>query len=187
LLGAQDKLVNAVVATGTPTVVFLINGRPLSINAIQASVSTILEGRYLGEQGGVATAEVLFGDVNPGGKLPITFPRSVGHLPAYYNHKPSRNRSYLFADSSPLFRFVYGLSYTSFRYDDLNVAPNPIRAGASATVSVTVTNTGQREGDEVVQMYIHQRVASVTRPVLELRGFKRITLKPSERRTSTFL
>jgi beta-glucosidase len=136
------------VATWTPTVVFLINGRPLSVNAIQASVSAILEGRYLGEQGGVAAAEVLFGDVNPGGKLPIT--RSVGHLPAYDNQKTSRNRSYLFADSSPLFRFGYGLSYTSFRYDDLNVAPNPIKAGASATVSVTVTNTGQREGDEVV-------------------------------------
>jgi len=183
LLGAQDKLVNAVVATGTPTVVFLINGRPLSINAIQASVSAILEGWYLGEQGGIAAAEVLFGDVNPGGKLPITFPRSVGQLPAYYNHKPSRNRSYLFADSSPLFPFGYGLSYTSFRYDDLKVAPNPIKAGASATVSVTVTNTGQRAGEEVVQMYIHQRVASVTRPVLELRGFKRITLKPGERGT----
>jgi len=121
--------------------------------------------------------------VNPGGKLPITFPRSVGQLPAYYNHKPSRNRSYLFADSSPLFPFGYGLSYTSFRYDDLKVAPNPIKAGASATVSVTVTNTGQRAGEEVVQMYIHQRVASVTRPVLELRGFKRITLKPGERGT----
>jgi len=183
LLGAQDTLVNAVVATGTPTVVFLINGRPLSINAIQASVSAILEGWYPGEQGGIAAAEVLFGDVNPGGKLPITFPRSVGQLPAYYDHKPSRNRSYLFADSSPLFPFGYGLSYTSFRYDDLKVAPNPIKAGASATVSVTVTNTGQREGEEVVQMYIHQRVASVTRSVLELQGFSRITLKPGERRT----
>jgi beta-glucosidase len=107
----------------------------------------------------------------------------VGQLPAYYNHKPSRNRSYLFADSSPLFPFGYGLSYTSFRYGDLKVAPNAIKAGASATVSVTVTNTGQRVGDEVVQMYIHQRVASVTRPVLELRGFSRITLKPGERRT----
>lgn len=181
LLGAQDQLVKAVVAAGKPTVVFLINGRPLSINAIAASVPAILEGWYLGEQGGVAAAEVLFGDVNPGGKLPITFPLSVGQLPAYYNHKPSRNRSYLFADSTPLFPFGYGLSYTTFHYNDLRVAPTTIEAGEGAMVSVTVANAGSREGDEIVQMYIHQRVASVARPVMELRGFKRVHLKPNEK------
>ncbi len=181
LLGAQDQLVQAVIKTGKPTVVFLINGRPLSINAIQASVPAILEGWYLGEQGGVAAAEVLVGDINPGGKLPITFPRSVGQLPAYYNSKPSRNRSYLFTNSRPLFPFGYGLSYTTFRYDNVRVTPSTIKAGDNAIVSVTVSNTGQREGDEVVQMYIHQRVASVTRPVMELRGFKRITLKAGEK------
>jgi beta-glucosidase len=183
LLGAQDQLVQAIFKTGTPTVVFLINGRPLSINAIQASVPAIVEGWYLGEQGGVAAAGMLFGDINPGGKLPITFPRSVGQLPAYYNSKPSRNRSYLFANSTPLFPFGYGLSYTTFRYDDLRVAPATIKAGESSTVSVTVSNTGQREGDEVVQLYIHQRVGSVTRPIMELRGFKRVTLKPGEKTT----
>jgi beta-glucosidase len=183
LLGAQDQLVKAVQETGTPTVVFLINGRPLSINSIQASVPAIVEGWYLGERGGVAAAEVLFGDVNPGGKLPITFPRSVGQLPAYYDHKPSRNRSYLFANSTPLFPFGHGLSYTTFRYGDLRVTPATIKAGESAKVSVTVSNTGTREGDEVVQMYIHQRVASITRPVIELRGFKRVTLKAGEKTT----
>ncbi len=105
----------------------------------------------------------------------------MGQLPAYYNSKPSRNRSYLFTNSRPLFPFGYGLSYTTFRYDNVRVTPSTIKAGDNAIVSVTVSNTGQREGDEVVQMYIHQRVASVTRPVMELRGFKRITLKAGEK------
>jgi beta-glucosidase len=186
LIGAQDELIKSVVETGTPTIVFLINGRPLSINYAAEHVPAILEGWYLGEQGGAAAANILFGDVNPGGKLPITFPRSVGQLPDFYNHKPSRDRSYLLTNSAPLFPFGYGLSYTTFRFDNLRVDPPVIGTGGSAKVTVEVSNTGTREGDEVAQLYIHQRVASVTRPVEELRGFKRLTLKPGEKRTVEF-
>ncbi len=184
--GAQTELVKSIVETGTPTVVFLVNGRPLSINYIAEHVPAILEGWYLGEQGGTAAANVLFGDVNPGGKLPVTFPRSVGQLPDYYDHKPSRNRSYEFVDNTPLFPFGYGLSYTTFKFDNLRVDPSTIGQGGTATVSVDVTNTGNREGDEVAQMYIHQRVASVTRPVMALRGFQRVNLKPGAKTTVTF-
>lgn len=186
LLDAQTELVKTIVKTGTPTVVFLINGRPLSINYVAKHVPAILEGWYLGEQGGTAAANVLFGDVDPGGKLPVTFPRSVGQLPDYYDHKPSLNRSYEFVNSTPLFPFGYGLSYTTFKFDNLRVDPSTIGQGGTATVSVDVTNTGNREGDEVAQMYIHQRVASVTRPVMELRGFRRVALKPGEKTTVTF-
>jgi len=186
LLGAQNELVKAVVETGTPTVVLLINGRPLSINYIAEHVPAILEGWYLGEEGGTAAANVLFGDVNPGGKLPITFPHSVGDLPDFYNHKPSANRSYAFSTREPLFAFGYGLSYTKFKFENLHVEPAQIYTGGSAKVSVDVSNTGEREGDEVPQMYVHQRVASVTRPVIALKGFQRITLKPGEKRTVDF-
>ena len=140
LLGAQNDLVKAVVETGKPTVVLLINGRPLSINYIAEKVPAILEGWYLGEEGGTAAANVLFGDVNPGGKLPITFPHSVGDLPDYYNHKPSANRSYAFSTRKPLFPFGYGLSYTTFKFDNLRVEPKEIRTAAppkSASTSPT--------------------------------------------------
>ena len=186
LIGAQEQLVEAVVATGKPVVVLLINGRPLSINYIKEHVPAILEGWYLGEQGGTAAANVIFGDVSPGGKLPITFPKSVGQLPDFYNYKPSRNRSYLQNGRAPLFPFGWGLSYTAFKFDNLRVEPAEIGTGATAKVSVEVTNTGTREGDEVAQLYIHQRVASVTRPVMELRGFKRVSLKPGENTTIEF-
>ena len=186
LLGSQEALVMAVVETGKPTVVLLINGRPLSINYVKEHVPAILEGWYLGEQGGTAAANALFGDVNPGGKLPITFPRTVGQLPDFYNHKPSRNRSYLFDSREPLFPFGFGLSYTQFRFENVRVEPKSIRSGGSAKVSVDITNTGDRTGDEVAQLYIHQRVASVTRPVKELRGFKRISLEPGQKITVDF-
>jgi beta-glucosidase len=218
LIGAQEQLVEAVVVTGKPVVVLLINGRPLSVNFIKEHVAAILEGWYLGEQGGAAAANVIFGDVNPGGKLPITFPKSVGQLPDFYNYKPSRNRSYLqnvgtqnvatfdlppdaakaaskmdtcgslpfSVNRAPLFPFGYGLSYTTFKFGNLRVDPPQIGVGATAKVSVDVTNTGAREGDEVAQLYIHQCVASVTRPVEELRGFKRVTLKPGEKTTVEF-
>lgn len=186
LLGAQNDLVKAVVETGTPTVVLLINGRPLSINYIAENVPAILEGWYLGEEGGTGAAEVLFGDVNPGGKLPITFPHSVGDLPDFYNHKPSDNRSYEFSTRKPLFPFGYGLSYTTFRFDNLRVEPTQILPGGTAKVSVNVTNTGSREGDEVPQLYLHQKIASVTQPVKQLKGFERITLKPGEKKTVEF-
>src|SRR5882672_3564496 len=186
LLGAQNDLVKAVVETGKPTIVLLINGRALSINYIAEHVPAILEGWYLGQEGGTAAANVLFGDVNPGGKLPITFPHSVGDLPDFYNRKPSANRTYAFSTRQPLYPFGYGLSYTTFKFDNLRVEPKQISAGGSAKVSVDIANTGTREGDEVPQMYIHQRIASVTRPVMELKGFQRVTLKPSETKTVEF-
>lgn len=186
LLGSQEALVRAIVETGTPTVVLLINGRPLSINYIKEHVPAILEGWYLGEQGGTAAANVIFGDVNPGGKLPISFPRSVGQLPDYYDHKPSRNRSYLFAGRDPIYPFGFGLSYTQFRFENLRIEPKAIAPGGNAKVSVEVTNTGRRPGDEVAQLYVHQRVASRTRPVKQLRGFKRVSLEPGQKTTIEF-
>jgi beta-xylosidase len=186
LLGAQNDLVKAVVATGKPVVVILINGRPLSINYIAEHVPAILEGFYLGEEGGTAAARVLFGDVDPGGKLPITFPHTVGDLPDFYNHKPSDDRSYAFSTRQPLFPFGYGLSYTTFKFDNLRVEPTHIQTGGTAKVSVDVTNTGDRAGDEVPQLYVHQEIASVTRPVMLLRGFERIHLEPGQKRTVTF-
>jgi beta-glucosidase len=186
LLGAQNELVRKVVETGVPTVVFLINGRPLSINYVAEHVPAILEGWYLGQEGGTAAAQVLFGDVNPGGKLPITFPRSVGQLPAFYNFKPSRNRSYVGTSRLPLFPFGFGLSYTTFKFENVSVNPQRVKPEQSAVVRVDVTNTGSREGDEIAQLYIHQRVASITRPVKELRGFRRIHLQPGEKQTVEF-
>ncbi|MGD0731150.1 MAG: glycoside hydrolase family 3 N-terminal domain-containing protein [Terracidiphilus sp.] len=186
LLGAQNELVKAVVETGTPTVVLLINGRPLSINYIAEKVRAILEGWYLGEEGGTGAAEVIFGDANPGGKLPITFPRSVGDLPDFYNHKPSADRSYEFSTRQPLFAFGYGLSYTTFQFDHLRVEPERILTGGTAKVSVEITNTGPREGDEVAELYVHPAVSSVTQPVMRLAGFERITLKAGEKKTVEF-
>ena len=186
LLGRQDDLVQAIVATGTPTIVLLINGRPLSINWIAEHVPAILEGWYLGQETGTAVAEVLFGDVNPGGKLPITFPRSVGHIPAYYYRKPSAQRSYLSSPSGPLFPFGHGLSYTTFEYHDLQVTPAQIKPGGKAVVSVRVVNTGSRPGDEVVQLYVRDQISSVTRPVKLLQGFQRITLAPGADQTIEF-
>lgn len=186
LLSRQGELIRAVVETGTPAVVLLINGRPISINDAAACVPAILEGWYLGQETGAAVADVLFGDANPGGRLPITFPRTVGQLPAYYYHKPSARRGYLFSDKEPLFPFGHGLSYTTFRYDNLRLSTERIRPGETATVQVEVTNTGNRMGDEVVQLYIRDRVSSLTRPVKELKGFQRITLAPGETRTVEF-
>ena len=186
LLGAQNDLVKAVLETGTPTVVLLINGRPLSVNYIAEYAPAILEGWWLGQEGGTAAANVLFGDVNPGGKLPITFPHSVGDLPDFYNHKPSANRSYAFSTRQPLYPFGYGLSYTTFKFENLRVEPEKIVSGGTAKVSVDVINTGAREGDEVPQFYVHQKIASVTRPVMELKGFQRVTLKPDEKKTVEF-
>jgi len=186
LIGYQDQLIKAVVETGKPTIVFLINGRPLSINYAVEHVPAILEGWYLGQEGGTAAARVLFGDVNPGGKLPISFPRNVGELPDYYNHKPSLNRSYLFNGRKVLFPFGWGLSYTTFKFDNLRAAPSEIAPAGETTVSVDVTNTGSRAGDEVAQLYIHQKVASVTQPVMALRGFQRVSLQPGEKTTVQF-
>ncbi|HEY2860808.1 MAG TPA: CIA30 family protein [Terracidiphilus sp.] len=186
LLGAQNDLVKAVVETGKPVVVLLINGRPLSVNYIAEHVPAVFEGWYMGEMGGQAFAEALFGDVNPGGKLPITFPHTVGALPDFYNHKPSDLRSYEFSTRQPLFAFGSGLSYTTFKFENLRVEPKQILTGGTAKVSVEVTNNGSRDGDEVAEFYLHQRVASVTQPVMKLAGFERVTLKAGEKRTVEF-
>lgn len=186
LLGRQEELVRAVLATGTPTIVVLINGRPLTINYVAENVPAILECWYLGQETGTAVADVLFGDVNPGGKLPVTIPRSVGQVPAYYYHKPSAKRGYLFTATSPLFPFGYGLSYTTFAYTGLRLLPEKISPAGQSVVQVDVTNTGPRAGDEVVQLYIRKRVSSVTRPVKLLKGFRRIHLLPGQTKTVTF-
>ena len=186
LLGAQNDLVKAVVETGKPVIVLLINGRPLSVNYIADHAAAVFEGWYMGEMGGQAFAEAVFGDINPGGKLPITFPHTVGALPDFYNHKPSDSRSYEFSTRKPLFAFGSGLSYTTFKFDNLRVEPKEILSGGTAKVTVDVTNTGAREGDEVPQLYLHQRVASVTQPVMKLAGFERVTLKPGEKKSVDF-
>jgi len=186
LLGMQNELVNEILKTGKPVVVLLLNGRPLTINYLAENVPAILEGWYLGQETGPAVADVLFGKVNPGGKLPITFPRSVGQIPCYYNKKPSQIvYDYAFADSSPLYPFGFGLSYTTFEYRNLKVARASIAHDQDTEVTVEVSNTGDVSGDEVVQMYIRDMVSSVTRPVRELKGFKRITLEPGETKTVT--
>jgi beta-glucosidase len=187
LIGQQNELVKAILATGKPTIVLLINSGPLSINYIAENVPAILEGFYLGQETGVGVADVLFGDYNPAGKLTISFPRSVGQLPLYYNRKPTARRGYLFANKEPLFPFGFGLSYTTFEYSNLTVTPAKIAPTAEAKVSVTVTNTGKRAGDEIVQLYIRDVVSSVTRPILELKDFKRISLAAGERKTIEFV
>jgi beta-glucosidase len=183
LIGRQNDLVKAVLATGKPVVVVLFNGRPNAINYIQQNVPAILECWYLGQEAGRAVANVLFGEVNPSGKLPISIPRSVGHIPCYYNHKPSARRGYLFEDINPLFPFGFGLSYTTFKFDNLRLEKSIIRHYESTQVLVDVTNTGKYAGQEVVQMYIRDEVSSVTRPVKELKGFRKISLAPGEMKT----
>ena len=183
LIGRQDALVKALLATGKPVIVLLFNGRPLSINYVSQHVPAIVECWYLGQETGHAVADVLFGDHNPGGKLPITIPRSAGHLPAFYNHKPSARRGYLFDDVAPLYAFGYGLSYTSFALKNVRLTRSRIKRNGSTRVLVDVMNTGARAGTEVVQMYIRDRVSSVTRPVKELKGFRKVTLAPGEAKT----
>lgn len=180
LVGKQNELVAEMLKTGKPVIVVLYNGRPNSINFINENVPAILECWYLGQESGNAVADVLFGDYNPGGKLPVSFPRSAGHIPCHYNYKPSSRRGYLFDDISPLFPFGYGLSYTTFEFSNLKLEKDNIPVNGSTKVSVEVKNTGSRAGEEVVQMYIRDKVSSVTRPVKELKGFKRIKLEPGQ-------
>jgi beta-glucosidase len=182
LIGRQEELARAMIATGKPLIVFLFNGRPISINYLSKNVPVIFECWYLGQETGHAVAEVLFGDHNPGGKLPITIPRSVGHLPAFYNYKPSARRGYLFDDVSPLFAFGFGLSYTTFAFKNARLENEKIKRHQSTRALVEVTNTGSRAGTEVVQMYIRDLASSVTRPIKELKGFQKISLAPGETR-----
>src|SRR6266480_2566176 len=186
LLGNQDDLAKAILATCKSAAVFLIHGRPNSINYIAANVPAILDGWYLGQETGTAVADVLFGDYNPGGKLPITVPRTVGQLPDYYYQKPSAKREYLGTTTQPLFPFGYGLSYSAFKYSNLRLAPETIGPQGQTKVSVDVTNTGKLRGDEVAQLYIRDEVSSVTRPVKELRSFQRVTLDPGQTQTVEF-
>jgi beta-glucosidase len=185
LIGRQEALAQTLLATGKPVIALLFNGRPISMPFLLENVPVIFECWYLGQETGYAIADVLFGDYNPGGKLPITIPRSVGHLPAFYNYKPSARRGYLFDNVSPLFPFGFGLSYTSFAFKHLRLEKKSIRLKEKTRVLVDVTNTGKRKGDEVVQMYIRDLVSSVTRPIKELKGFQRITLQPGETKTVT--
>jgi beta-glucosidase len=187
LPGNQEQLLEAVIGTGKPVVLVLENGRPLTIDWAEQHVPAILEAWYPGEFGGRAVAETLFGDNNPGGKLTISFPRSVGQLPDFYNADPSRVWKYVDSSGKPLFPFGFGLSYTTFRYDRLQVeAPAPSSHG-DVRVTVDVTNTGERAGDEVAQLYVRENVSSVETPERALKGFTRIHLQPGETRTVTFL
>jgi beta-glucosidase len=195
LPGQQLQLIKAIHATGKPYVVVLMNGRPLTISWIAANSPAILETWFAGTQGGHAIADVLFGDVNPGGKLPVTFPRSVGQLPLYYNHKntgrpPDQNNKYtskyLDVPWTPQFPFGHGLSYTKFKVANLRLSSPQIPRSGTVTVTAEVQNVGKRAGDEVVQLYIRDLAASVTRPVKELKGFQRITLQPGETKRVEF-
>jgi len=186
LVGRQNDLVKAILETGKPTVVFLTNSGPLAINYVAENVPAILEGFYLGQETGTAAADVIFGDYNPGGKLPVSFPRSVGQLPISYNQKPTAKRGYLFSTTEPLYPFGFGLSYTTFRYSNLKITKPKIGANEETTVTVDITNTGNRRGDEVAQMYIRDDVSSVTRPVKELKDFARVSIEPGQTRTVTF-
>jgi beta-glucosidase len=194
LTGVQEDLVRAVYETGTPTVVVLINGRPLSTRWIAETAPALVEAWLPGERGGEAVADVLFGDYNPSGRLPVTVPRHAGQLPAYYNYKPSKEywirkgwgKRYVDMPASPLFAFGHGLSYTAFDYSNLSISPKLAAQGGEVRVSADIRNIGAREGAEVVQLYLRDVLASVSRPVMELRGFEKISLKPGETRTVAF-
>jgi beta-glucosidase len=186
LVGEQQELFDALKTLGKPITVVLINGRPPSIPKIANEANAILEGWYLGEQGGNAVADVIFGDVNPGGKLPVTFPRSVGQLPHTYNHKPSARRGYLFTDTAPLYPFGHGLSYSKFEIGQPTLSSPTMSPDGSVTVNVSVKNVSNRTGDETVQVYIRDKLSSVTRSVMDLKAFKRVTLAAGEQRMLSF-
>jgi beta-glucosidase len=195
LPGRQKDLVDAVVATGKPVVLVVHSGRPLTIAREASKVAAVLQAWHLGSESGHALADVLFGDVSPSGKLPITFPATLGQVPIYYAHKstgrpfapgqPWTSR-YLDAGNEPAFPFGFGLSYTSFAYADLAVTPARIAADGDVRVSATVTNTGRRQGTEIVQLYLRDVIGSTTRPVKQLRGFRQVDLAPGEKQTVTF-
>ena len=186
LMGQQNDLAKAIFALGKPTVVFLLNGRPLSVNLLAEKADALIEGWYMGQETGYAAVDLLFGRANPGGKLPVSIARSVGQLPVFYNHKPSARRGYIDGSTKPLYPFGFGLSYTTFSISEPRLAKASIAVGESTKVEVDVANTGKVAGDEVVQIYIRDDVSSVTRPVLELKAFKRVTLQPGEKRTLSF-
>jgi len=186
LLGQQNDLARQILALGKPTVVLLLNGRPLSIVELAEHAPAILEGWYMGQETGNAAADLIFGRANPGGKLPVSIARNAGQLPIFYNRKPTARRGYLDGTTQPLFPFGHGLSYTRFEISAPRPAKTRMGPGETVRVEVDVRNVGDRPGDEVVQFYIRDEVSSVTRPLLELKGFKRVTLQPGEARTVGF-
>ena len=187
LWGQQDEVVEAMIATGKPIIALLLNGRALAVGLLAEKANALFEGWYLGQEGGNAFADILFGKISPGGKLAVSFPRSVGELPVYYNRHPSADSNqYIEGQRKALFPFGHGLSYTSFAISAPRLSKATIAANEGLDIEVDVTNTGKRSGDEVVQLYIRDEVSSVPRPVLELKAFRRLTLKPGERRTVQF-
>ena len=195
LTGLQEELLKAVYETGTPTILVLINGRPLSISWAAEKIPAIVEAWIPGEKGGLAIAEVLFGDYNPGGKLSVTVPRHSGQLPSFYNYMPSKKewidnhwgKAYADMPATPLWSFGHGLSYTSYEYNNLRITPERLRPGGEIRISVDVRNTGKRKGSEIIQLYINDEIATLTRPVKELKGFNKISLGPAETKTVEFM
>lgn len=191
LPGVQEELAQVVIAAGKPVVAVLVNGRPYAIPWLSENAAAILEAWLPGEEGGNAVADILFGDVNPGAKLPLSFPRSVGQLPVYYNHKPTGRHSHVYGDyvsesTAPLYPFGHGLSYTEFKYEDLLIKPGKATSGEQVDISLTVTNSGKTAGEEVVQLYVRDEYASVPRPVKELKGYMRLALQTGESKRLTF-
>jgi beta-glucosidase len=191
LPGVQEELVKVVYETGTPVVLVLVNGRPYTLKWLAEKIPAIIAAWEPGEEGGRAVADVLFGDYNPGGKLPISFPRNEGQIPVYHYRKPSGRKSGIWQDyvdgsADPLYEFGYGLSYTTFEFSDLVIKPARISTDGTVTIKADLANTGKRTGEEVVQLYINDVLASVTRPVKELKAFERIHLEAGERKTVTF-
>jgi len=185
LFGQQKELIDAIAATGKPMVGVVISGRPLSLANVEDDFDAILYGWILGQETGTAVADLLYGDVNPSGKMPVSVPRTVGQIPAFYYHKPTARRGYAFDDVSPLYAFGHGLSYTSFDMSEPTLSKATIGTNGSTSVSVEVTNSGKVAGDEVVQLYIRDNFSSVTRPVKELKGFERVSLEAGETKTVT--
>ena len=190
LTGVQEDLIQAVFATGTPTIVVLLNGRPLSTRWTSEHVPALLEAWEPGESGGQAIADVLFGNYNPSGRLAISVPRHSGQLPVYYNYKPSKvwqpqwlRHGYVDMPATPLYPFGYGLSYTMYEYSNLHIQPDEIHTGGDAQVTFDVRNTGQRAGTETAQLYTHEQYTPVATPVKQLRGFARVSLEPGEKKT----
>jgi beta-glucosidase len=196
LPGKQQELIDAIKALNKPFVVVLFNGRPLTLDKVDASATAILEAWFPGVQAGNAVADVLFGQVNPGGKLPVTFPHTVGQIPIYYNHEPTgrpcdptfkwNSRYRDLPTCAPLYPFGYGLSYTTFDISNLSLSSHTMASDGSVTATVDVKNTGSRSGDDVVQLYIHDPVATISQPVRRLRGFQRVTLAPGQTTTVSF-
>ena len=187
LFGKQQQLADAMFALGKPVIVYLMNGRPISMPEVADKADAILEGWSMGQETGHAAADILFGDVNPSGKLTITFPKSVGNLPCYYDSKPyDAGSRYIDDDNKPLFPFGFGLSYTTFKYSTPKLADSSITTSGKTSISVDVTNSGAVAGDEIAEMYVHPHYSSVTRPIKMLRGFIRLHLAPGETKTATF-